>query len=193
VARRRRHPLDDAPFPDRRGVEVTPPGQPTGSRLCIPFEQSQRVLAHEDAQVVFGLGQKAVRVDEFEPIAGLQRIPLMDIAVYEDGPLVIVGLDATGGAGTRVIDGTFRTRPVEMLPRCRDEREKPFALLGSRGEAAIGSRAPHALGRRTENLVPSRDRQSELVQRASEPLEEKSTSVCVFSQHPRAALTVREA
>jgi hypothetical protein len=65
----------------------------------------ERVLAHEHAKVALGLGQQAVRVDQPEAaVGGLQRVPLVDVAVHEDRALVVVGRDATVQAAQRVGD-----------------------------------------------------------------------------------------
>jgi hypothetical protein len=39
----------------------------------------------------FGLGEKPIGIDQLEATAGLQRVPLMHVAVNEHGCLVAVG------------------------------------------------------------------------------------------------------
>jgi D-alanyl-D-alanine dipeptidase len=89
-----RHPIGHAPFPDRGGVQAATCGQPPRPLVRVAVKELERVFAHEDAEVVFGLGNEAVRVDEFEAVpGGLQCVPLVDVAVHEDGALIVVGGD----------------------------------------------------------------------------------------------------
>jgi hypothetical protein len=51
-----RHPLDHPPLPDRGGVEAAPCGQPPLPPVRVTVQELNGVLAHEDPQVVLGLG-----------------------------------------------------------------------------------------------------------------------------------------
>ena len=83
-------------------------------RRCHEFD---RVLAHQHAEVVLRLSKQAVRVDELVAIVGLQRVPLVNVAVNENGAFVVVRIDATRRTRARVIHRSLRARSIELLPR----------------------------------------------------------------------------
>jgi len=56
------------------------------------------------------LGQQAIGVDQLEAAGRLQRVPLVHIAVDQDGPFIVVGRDPPVSAGQGVIDGAFGAR-----------------------------------------------------------------------------------
>lgn len=91
---------------------------------------------------LFSLCEKSVRVDQFEAGAGLESVPLMDVAMHEHGPFVVVGADAMGGTGPCVVDSAFRTGSIELFPCGRDEFHEPSALLRSSRQAMPASWPP---------------------------------------------------
>src|SRR5205807_7353341 len=92
----------------------------------------------------------------------------------------------------RVCDGALGAWPVELLPRRRDELDVPPALLGARRQTAVGRRAPHVRSCRTQDLVPSLNRERQLVERPAQPFEEQRAPRLVVSQQSHATLAVRE-
>ena len=153
-------------------VETGAGGEPSRPLPRVALHELARVFPHHDAQVVLRFGEETVGIDELEAVCGLERVPLVDVAVHEHGPFVIVRGDATRRTSTRVVDGPFGARPVEILPAPRDGFREPSGLLGTGGQAAAGGGAPHLRGGRAEDLVARRDRQCEFVQRSAEPFEE---------------------
>ena len=131
--------------------------QPGRALRRSPFE---RVLPHDDAEVVLGLGEQPVRVDELEAVGRLERVPLVDVAVHEHGPLVSVGLAAAA----------LRTR-VRGRPRhdCRGRSSSSHIAVMNRpslrafsspvGQPRVGRRPPDPLRRGDEDLVPGLQRQ----------------------------------
>ena len=81
-----------------------------------PFE---RVLAHDDAEVVLGLGEQAVGVDQLEAVGCFERVPLVDVAVHENGPLVPVRLASPLRTLECVVDRRAAARAVELVPTSR--------------------------------------------------------------------------
>jgi hypothetical protein len=82
----------------------------------------------------------------------------MDVAVNKNGSFVAMGVDATLYTREGVVDGSLRTRVIELLPGRRDEVGEPPTLLSARWQTAAGRRSPYARRRRTEDLVPPADR-----------------------------------
>ena len=118
-------------------VEARPAREPTGPLAQVSVE---RILAHDDAEVVFGLGEQAVGVDELEPVGGFERVPLMNVAVNEHGGFVAVGVAAPLRARQCVLDGAFAARPIEFLPHRGDELGQPPRL----GRPRSAGRSPAA-------------------------------------------------
>lgn len=102
-----RHTLNYAPLPDGRRVETGVCCEPSRALMRITAEEVKWVFSHDDPEVVLRLGEKAVRVDELEPVRTLQCIPLMDVAVNQDGLVVAMCGGAPLCAGECVIDGAF--------------------------------------------------------------------------------------
>jgi hypothetical protein len=152
-------------FPDRVRVEVMTSGQrprPLAREVVrIALKELGRVLAHENAHVVLGLGQQTVGVNEREAVRRLERVPLMDVAVNEDGALVVVRPHASRRAGECLVDGALGAGAVEGLPCRRDEVGEQSALRRAGGQTAVGRRTPDPFGRRAEDLVPPPDRERE--------------------------------
>ena len=69
----------------------------------VALQELERVFAHEDAHVVLGLGEQAVRVDQPEAVGGLQHVPLVHVAMDQDGPFIVMGIDAQRGARQRMV------------------------------------------------------------------------------------------
>ena len=154
-------------------VEAGPPREQLGSIVRVAGDELGRVFAHQDPEVVLGRREEPVGIDELEARARLERVPLVDVAVDEHRPFVVVRGDAPGRARTRVLDRAFRTRPVERRPGRGDELDEPAALVGSGRQPAVGSRPPQPRRRRRHDLEPLGERPRELVQRPAEPLEEQ--------------------
>jgi hypothetical protein len=87
------------------------------------------VLPKDHTEVVLGLGDQTVGVDELERVTCLERIPLLHVAVDEHCPFGIVGGHATLGAHHRMIDGSSGARLIELGPRGGDEIDQPRRLL----------------------------------------------------------------
>jgi len=49
-------PFDDAPLPDGGGIKARPGCEPSGSRMGVAVEQLNGVFAHDDPEVILGLG-----------------------------------------------------------------------------------------------------------------------------------------
>lgn len=111
-----RHPLDNTPFPDRDCVEPRSIREKPSPLERVAAEQSDRVFAHQHTEVVLGLGEQAIGVDELEAILGLEGVPFVDIAVDEDSPLVIVGGNTPRRAGERMVERCFRAGAIETPP-----------------------------------------------------------------------------
>ncbi len=86
----RRHALDEAPLPDRDGVHAGEPGQelralePEAARIAC--QQVGVEPAHRDAEVVRGLGDQALGIDELEAAPSVfERVELVRVAVHEHG------------------------------------------------------------------------------------------------------------
>ena len=112
--------------------------------MRITVEEVEWVLAHEDPEVVLRLREQAVRVDELESVTCFQCVPLVDVAVDEDGAFVAMGVDAPRCSGDCVVDGALRARMVQFLPGRRDEVGEPATLLGAGRQAALGRGSPDA-------------------------------------------------
>ena len=96
--------------------------------MRVTPQELHRVLTHEDAHVVLGLGEQSVRVDELEAVSRRQGIPLVHVAVHQHGTFVVMRVDAAGRAPQRVIDCAPRARTVGIFPGRRDELDEPPAL-----------------------------------------------------------------
>jgi len=170
-------PLDDPPFPDGCLVEAGAVGEPTGTVARVPLHQFEGVPAHEDAEVKLRLGEEPVGVNELVAGAGLERVALVNVAVDKDGALVVVGGDATLGAGERVRQRPLGAGAIELPPRGRDELDQPAAFLRARREAAIRRRSPETLGGRAQDLVPLRERQAHVEEGRSEAFDEHGAAL----------------
>ena len=102
-----RQALDHAPLPDRGGIEARTRRQPPRPLVRVTVEQLERILAHEDAQVVLRLRKQTVRIDEPEAIVRLERVPLVHVAVHQHGTLVVMGIGATCHARGSIVDGAL--------------------------------------------------------------------------------------
>ena len=183
------HTFDNTPLPD--GVSSNPFAWPANERplMWIAAEKVDRVFPHQDAEVVLRFGQQSVRVDELVAIGGLQRVPLVDVAVHEDGSFVVVRCDPTGCTRTRMLDRSLRARTIQFLPRGDDRVDEPLALVGTCRETDVGAVAnPRRSGR--EDFHPLIERKSEVVQRRSEPFDEQCAPFFVRSQQPCASVAV---
>ena len=98
-----RQSLDNAPLPYGGEIEPCAGGRPSPVD-GVAAEQVDGVAPHEDAQVVLGLGQKAVRVDQFEAAVVLEGVQLVHVAVDQHGPLVAVRLLPPASAGQGMVD-----------------------------------------------------------------------------------------
>jgi len=85
-----RDALDQAPLPNRLGVEGASIGEQLGTIADEAFrvagEQRLVVLAHRHAQIVGALGADALGIDELERAeSGLDSVPAVSVAVHEHG------------------------------------------------------------------------------------------------------------
>jgi hypothetical protein len=78
--------------------------------MRIIFGDVERVLAHDDPEVVLRFCEETVRVDEFECVRRFQRVPLMNIAANEDGLFVAMRVGAPRCARDRV--GRWRAQSM---------------------------------------------------------------------------------
>ena len=179
-----RDTLDHAPLPDRGLVEPRPGCEHARPLTEVAFE---RVLAHDDPEIVFGRREQAVGVDELEAVASFECVPLMDVTVDQHGGLVSVRCAATRRARERVLEGPLAARVVELLPHRRDEVREPLRLPGARRQAALRRRPPHALRSGDEDLVPALEREIQLGERPPQALEQERAARDVVPQQPHAA------
>src|SRR5206468_12465083 len=144
-----------------------------GACMGIIVEDVERVLAHDDPEVVLRLREEAVGVDEFEPVRRFQRVPLMNVAMNKDGLVVAMRVGAPRCARDGVVDGALRAWVIQFLPGRRDEIREPATLLGAGWQTAARRASPDARRRRAEDLLASADRQCKLVERPSETFEQE--------------------
>jgi hypothetical protein len=116
----------------------------------------------------------------------------MDVTVNKDSVFVAMRADATLHACEGVVDRALRTRVIELLPGRRDEIGEPATLFGAGWQAAARRGSPNARRRGAEDLVPSADRQSKLVERPAETFEQECTARRVLSQQPRTPFAIGE-
>ena len=102
----------------------------------------ERILAHDDAEVVFGLSEQAVGINQLESPFGFERVPLMNVTVNEHGGLVAVSIAASCRTRQCVLDGALAARAVEVLPHRGDEFPEPPGLAGAGRKTAVRSGAP---------------------------------------------------
>jgi hypothetical protein len=77
----------------------------------------ERVFSHDDPEVALGLGEKPVRIHELEAVAPFQRVPLVDVAVHEDGGVVAMRQPARRCPRPRTRAGAVRR--ARSTCRCR--------------------------------------------------------------------------
>ena len=153
--------------------------------MRVAVEEVERVLTHDDPEVVLGLCEETFRIDELEPVRRLERVPLVDVTVDEDArssraPRCDV-LHRRARVRRRV-----PTRPIRAPPRCGDELGEPAALLGA------GRQTQPAAGRQTRVAVEQRISCRSRVGSASSWSDRPSRSSrsaprLVVSQQPRAS------
>ena len=172
-----RHALDDAPLPDRGRVEAGARGEPAATGRCgSPPSSSTGSSRMRIPRSYSGSASRPSGSTSLNPSPASQGVPLVDVAVHEHGPLVVVGGDAPLGAG----QGVRRRCARRTAGRARsqspaDERRLSRAALVRRRWAGRTSGAGRhtLLGRVAEDLVAPADRQAEVVQRRAEPLEQQ--------------------
>jgi hypothetical protein len=76
-----REPLGNAPLPYGGEIEPRAGGQPAGPAGGVAAKQLDGIAPHEDTQVVLGLGQEAVRIDQPEAAVVLEGVQLVHVAV----------------------------------------------------------------------------------------------------------------
>jgi DNA helicase HerA-like ATPase len=138
----------------------------------VPRIGLERVLAQDDAKVVLRLGDEAVGVDELPAVARPQGVPLVDVAVHEDGSFRVVGPAPPLGAVDGVVDGSGRARSPQRLPRLADALRHPRRLLGAAGQVEPVRRPPRLAGAADQDLVALTHRHAEAVERRAQPLHE---------------------
>ena len=168
--------------PSRRGRSAAPSNAPVSNGSLAASSSSGSSRQH-DAEVVLGLGEQAVGVDQLEPVAGLQRVPLVHVTVDEHRSLVVVGVEATLRAGDRVIDHGLRARVIEGLPRRGDVVDQPGGLrrhpMGRPQSGAGRQMRCAASHKRREPFVV---RQCELRHRRPEPFQQQGVTGRVVPQ-----------
>ena len=108
-----RHPLDHCPLPDRGRVEVVAFGHPAGGHQRVGRGRFVGVLAKDHAEVVLGVADEAIGVDEFEGVAGLQCVPLLDVAMEEQRVCSTAGGEPASSALDGMLDRPLGTGSVE--------------------------------------------------------------------------------
>jgi hypothetical protein len=151
-----RDTLDYTPLPD--GVDVKP--TTTGEAMCTDpgtfGDQFDGVLTHYDAEVVFRFDDQPVRIDESEAVAGLEQVPLVDVAMGQYSTGIIMCSNTFGGAVQGIVDGAFGAGLVKFGPLGGDKFGQLAAFVGARRQPAVWHTAPHAHrgpGCRTEPLL----------------------------------------
>ncbi|HUB42411.1 MAG TPA: hypothetical protein VMA72_26460 [Streptosporangiaceae bacterium] len=69
-----RQPLDNAPLPCGDEIEPRAVGQPADPVDGVTAKQFDGIAWHEDSQLVLGLGQETVRIDQLEAAVVLEGI-----------------------------------------------------------------------------------------------------------------------
>ena len=116
----------------------------------------------------------------------------MNVTVNEHGGLVAVRIAAARRARQRVLDGALAARAVEFLPHRGDEFPEPPGLAGAGRQTAVWSGTPDPRRSGDQDLVPSTDRQSKLVERATQPFEQKRPPTGVIPEQPGTPFTGSE-
>lgn len=94
-----RNPLHHAPLPGGGRVESGKAHQPVRAIPRALLPECPRVFAHDDAKVVFRFRKQAVGIDQAEAIIRFEGIPLVNVAMDQSRPLVVVGGDPPFGTG----------------------------------------------------------------------------------------------
>jgi hypothetical protein len=170
----------------------TTPHSQMGPLPRVTGDQLARIPPHEDAEVVLGFGEQAVGVDQLEAVLALQGVELVEIPVDQDGRFVAVTEFATAGSGERVLDRPLRAGMIELFPQPGEEVREPACLLGSRRQPGIGCRPPDLRHGIREDLESSAERETELVQRSTEPLHEQGSPLAIETKELRTALAAGE-
>lgn len=142
-----------------------------------------------------GFSPQAARIDELEgAVRRLQRIEVVDVAVYEHGASIVVGAAATVHAFERVVDGFLRARPSRFLPQPRQQVGILACLVGTGGQVDVGAdRAPQPGRDVAQHVVPSSRVGHDVVQGGPESLEQERVAVEVVAKQARTAIAVGEA
>ena len=186
-----RDPLDDAPLPDGCGIGARPRCQPPGA--CHRVDGSHQldgVLAHDDPEVVFRLGQQTIGIDQRESVGRTQRVPLMHVAVHEPSALDVMGTPTPLGALHGVVDDPAGTRTVEVFPRGQDVVGEPTRRVGARREVEVTRRSPEASGGVAEDAMTFPDRHPEPEHRRSQPFHQQRATIDVVTQQSHATVSV---
>ena len=84
------------PTPYGDEIEPRAGGQPAGPVDGVAAKQLDGIAPHKDTQVVLGLGQEAVRIDQLEAAVVLEGVQLVHVAVDQHSPLVAMRLSPPG-------------------------------------------------------------------------------------------------
>ena len=125
-------------------------------------------------------------------MVGLERVPLVDVAVHEHRALVVVRDASPLGARERMRNCPLGTRPIGRFPCLHDVVGEPDCLLGAGGEPAVGCRAPESHRGRAEDLVAFLDRRREIEQRRAETFQQERTPFGIVAQQAHTTFAVRE-
>jgi hypothetical protein len=109
-------PLNRTPFPNCFHIEAAPHCQVSCTVSGIALNEFNGVFAHKDTQIKLGFRHATIRIDQLESIVGLKGVPLVDIAVNEDGCFVVVGRRPSFTALERVRYCSFAAWVIEFLP-----------------------------------------------------------------------------
>lgn len=152
----RRDALDDAPLPHGSCVEIAAARERASPFEGVTVHEFFGILTHHDAQIVFGLGEQSVGINEFESARGFQGIPLVNVAVHQNSSLGSMRCLAASSALEGVVDHPLAARVTEVLPRGGYEVHQPTSFLRPRGQRTVRSaepKWPNGLAHRYQSLL----------------------------------------
>lgn len=77
---------------------------PTASVPGYAHPELYRIFPHDHPEVVLGLAEQAVGIDEREAAGGrLEHVPLVHVSVHQHRPLVVVSSDPPCSAAQRML------------------------------------------------------------------------------------------
>ncbi len=145
-------PFDNAPLPDRGFMASRASGQPARSGTWVAGQQVDGILAHDHPEVILGLGEKTVGIDQFEADRRGERVPFVDVTVNEHRAVIVMGGLAASCAHQRVLDRCFAARMIQLLPFAGDPLRECSGLGCAGRQLVTGGRRQTPLGGRAENF-----------------------------------------